>query len=122
VHFTGRLPDVKGAIGGSTISVVPLLTGGGTRLKVLEALALGTPVVSTSKGIEGLDVTDGVHVLVADTAETFAGAILRLLAQGDLAARLSDAGRMLVARSYTWDAIGRRLLEVVDGAIEGTRP
>jgi glycosyltransferase involved in cell wall biosynthesis len=102
--------------------VVPLLTGGGTRLKVLEALALGTPVVSTSKGIEGLDVTDGVHALVADGPDAFAAAVLRVLAEPPLAARLSDAGRALVTDSYTWDAIGRRLLDVVDGALEGTRP
>jgi glycosyltransferase involved in cell wall biosynthesis len=122
VHFTGRLPDVKGAVAGSAIAVVPLQTGGGTRLKVLEALALGTPVVSTSKGVEGIDLTDGVHALVADTPEAFAAAILRVLDDSDLAARLSAAGRALIADTYTWDAIGRRLVDVVDGAIERTRP
>jgi glycosyltransferase involved in cell wall biosynthesis len=122
VHFTGRLPDVKDAVAGAAVAVVPLLTGGGTRLKVLEALALGTPVVSTSKGVEGIDLTAGVHALVADTPEAFAAAVLRVLAEPPLAARLSDAGRALVAASYTWDAIGRRLLDVVDGALEGTRP
>jgi glycosyltransferase involved in cell wall biosynthesis len=122
VHFTGRLPDVAAAVGGAAVAVVPLQTGGGTRLKVLEALALGTPVVSTSKGVEGLDLTDGVHALVADTPAAFAAAVLKVLDDPDLAARLSTAGRTLVAGSYTWDAIGRRLLDVVDGAIERTRP
>lgn len=122
VHFTGRLPDVKDAVAGAAVAVVPLLTGGGTRLKVLEALALGTPVVSTSKGVEGIDLAAGVHALVADGPDAFAAAILRVLAEPPLAARLSDAGRALVADSYTWDAIGRRLLDVVDGALEGTRP
>jgi glycosyltransferase involved in cell wall biosynthesis len=121
-HFTGRLPDVKAAVAGSAIVVVPLQTGGGTRLKVLEALALGTPVVSTSKGVEGIDITDGVHALVADAPDAFAAAILRVLDDPGLAARLSKAGRTLIAGSYTWDAIGRRLLDVVDGAIERTRP
>ncbi len=64
VRFTGRLPDVKDAVGGATATVVPLLVGGGTRLKVLESLALGTPVVSTAKGVEGLDVVNGTHALV----------------------------------------------------------
>jgi glycosyltransferase involved in cell wall biosynthesis len=122
VHFTGRLPDVKAAVGGSAVTVVPLLTGGGTRLKVLEALALGTPVVSTSKGVEGIALTAGAHALVADTPDAFAAAILKVLDDPDLAARLSDAGRTLIAGSYSWDAIGRRLLDVVDGAIERTRP
>ena len=101
---------------------MPLLTGGGTRLKVLEALAVGTPVVSTRKGVEGIDITDGVHALVVDTPEAFAAAVLRVLDEPALAARLSDAGRRLIASSYTWDAIGRRLLDVVDTAIERTRP
>jgi glycosyltransferase involved in cell wall biosynthesis len=122
VRFTGRLPDVKDAIGGSAATVVPLQVGGGTRLKVLESLSLGTPVVSTSKGVEGIDVADGVHVLVGDTAEAFSDAVLRLLDDRRLAQRLSAAGRVRVRETYTWDAIGRRLLEVVDGAIEGTGP
>ena len=120
--FTGRLPDVKAAVAGSAVAVVPLQSGGGTRLKVLEALALGTPVVSTSKGVEGIDLTDGVHALVADTPDAFAAAILQLLDDPGLAARMSEAGRTLIAGAYTWDAIGRRLLDVVDGAIERTRP
>ena len=122
VQFTGRLADVGAAISGSAVAVVPLLTGGGTRLKVLEALAVGTPVVSTRKGVEGIDITDGVHALVVDTPEAFAAAVLRVLDEPALAARLSDAGRRLIASSYTWDAIGRRLLDVVDTAIERTRP
>lgn len=122
VHFTGRLADVGATIGGSAVCVVPLLVGGGTRLKVLEALALGTPVVSTSKGVEGLDITDGVQALVADTPDAFAAAILKVLDDPGLATRLSAGGRALIAGSYTWDAIGRHLLDVIDGAIERTRP
>ena len=101
---------------------MPLLTGGGTRLKVLEAMALGTPVVSTSKGIEGLDVTAGTEVLVGDSPEAFSAHVLRLLDDGALGARLSEAGRSRVRAAYTWDAIGQRLLGIVDAAIEGTRP
>jgi glycosyltransferase involved in cell wall biosynthesis len=122
VLFTGRLPDVKDAISGSAATVVPLQVGGGTRLKVLESLALGTPVVSTTCGVDGLDVVDGTHVLLGDTAEAFSAQVLRVLDDPALAARLSNAGRALVADSYTWEAMGRRLLDVVDGAIEGTRP
>ena len=122
VRFTGRLPDVKDAVGGSTVTVVPLLVGGGTRLKVLESLALGTPIVSTAKGVEGLDVVNGTHLLISDTAERFSADVLRLLDDPALAARLSTEGRALVGSTYTWEAIGRRLLGVVDGAREGMRP
>ncbi len=93
--------------------VVPLRKGGGTRLKILEALALGTPVVSTSKGVEGLDVEDGRHVLVADTPEAFAAATARLLAQPELRARLVAAGRQLVCERYDWRIIGEQLNDLV---------
>ena len=115
-RFTGRLPDVKDAVGGSEVTVVPLLTGGGTRLKVLESLALGTPVVSTSKGAEGLDLEDGVHLLLADEPDAFAEHVLRILDDSTLSSRLSSAGRARVASHYTWDAIGRRFLDIVDRA------
>jgi glycosyltransferase involved in cell wall biosynthesis len=93
--------------------VVPLRKGGGTRLKVLEALALGTPVVSTSKGIEGLELEDGRHVLVADSAADFAAATERLLGQPALRARLSAAGREAVRERYDWRTIGGRLNDLV---------
>ena len=123
VRFTGRLPDVKDAISGSAATVVPLQVGGGTRLKVLESLALGTPVVSTAKGVEGLDVVNGTHVLVGDTAE----AIQRPRAAG---ARRSGAwprgcrrtGRALVASTYTWRGDWPAAAGVVDAASEGARP
>ncbi|MBL8136151.1 MAG: glycosyltransferase [Acidobacteria bacterium] len=116
VRFTGRLPDVRDAVGAAAVAVVPLRTGGGTRLKILEALALGTPVVSTRKGAEGLAVSDGEHVLLGDDPAAFAAAVLRVLAEPGLAARLSAAGRALVARHYTWDAIGRQFLDVLEAA------
>jgi glycosyltransferase involved in cell wall biosynthesis len=121
VRFTGRLPDVKDAVAGSTVTVVPLLVGGGTRLKVLESLALGTPVVSTAKGVEGLDVVNGRHALVSDSPEQFSADVLRVLADPALATRLSSEGRALVRSTYTWETIGQRLLGVVAGAGKGMR-
>jgi glycosyltransferase involved in cell wall biosynthesis len=120
--FTGRLPDVKAAVGDAAAAVVPLLAGGGTRLKVLEALALGTPTVSTTKGAEGLEVVDGRHLLLADDPRRFADQVLRVLGDPALAARLSAESRALVRQTYTWPAIGQRLLDVVDDAMERTRP
>jgi len=114
VRLTGRLPDVKDAISGSAVAVVPLLSGGGTRLKVLEALALGTPVVSTRKGAEGLAVVEGEELLLGDSPQAFADAVLRVLGDEALAARLSSAGRARVSSTYTWHAIGREFLELVE--------
>lgn len=119
-RFTGRLPDVKAAIGDAAVTVVPLLTGGGTRLKVLESLALGTPVVSTRKGAEGLSIVDGREALLADDAATFAQRVLEVLSQPALAERLSVAGRRVVRERYTWDAIGDQFVHLVDDAAGGT--
>ena len=110
VRFTGRLPDVKDAISGAAATVVPLLVGGGTRLKVLESMALGTPVVSTRRGVDGLAVEDGSHVLLGDTAEAFSAQVVRVLDDPELAARLSVEGRARIRADYTWQAIGQRLL------------
>jgi glycosyltransferase involved in cell wall biosynthesis len=97
--------------------VVPLRQGGGTRLKVLEALALGTPVVSTTKGVEGLDLEDGRHVLVADTAADFAAATGWLLDEPGLRARLATAGRQVVRERYDWQTIGRSLNDLVSEVV-----
>ena len=113
VEFTGYLDDVRPAVARAWAEVVPLRKGGGTRLKVLEALALGTPLVSTSKGIEGLALEDGRHVLVADTPTDFAAATARLLDQPDLRARLAAAGRQLARERYDWQASGQRLNDLV---------
>ena len=106
VTFTGRVDDVRTLIGGSAVSVVPLRKGGGTRLKILESMALGTPVVSTSKGAEGLLVTPERDILIADTPDEFCGHVIRLLDDRTLRSRLAANGRGLVSDRYTWDRIG----------------
>lgn len=113
VRVTGHLSDVKSAIAGAVATVVPLQSGGGTRLKVLESMALGTPVVATSKGLEGLDVRDRRDVLVADTPEAFATAVRDVRRDAALVDRLSQAGRATVAAGYTWDVIGERFRAIV---------
>ncbi|MGE3512807.1 MAG: glycosyltransferase family 4 protein [Vicinamibacterales bacterium] len=107
--FTGFVPDVKSLIADSLACVVPLRFGGGTRLKVLEAMALGTPVVATTKAVEGLEVEHGVHVLIADTADHFAAEVLRLFDDPSLVTRLRAAGRDLVRARYTWPQLAVRL-------------
>lgn len=118
VTFTGHLPDVDSLVMESAACVVPLHIGGGTRLKVLQAMALGTPVVSTEKGIEGLDVEPERHVLVADGRESFAAQVLRVLSEPVLAEALSTNGHRLVRERYGWDAIGELLESVVYAAVD----
>jgi glycosyltransferase involved in cell wall biosynthesis len=108
VVLTGYLQDVRPRIARSQVCVVPMTMGGGTRLKILEAMALGTPVVSTSKGAEGLDVRSGEEILIADDPETFAAQVVRLLEDPALRERLAQNGRRLVRERYDWREIGRR--------------
>jgi polysaccharide biosynthesis protein PslH len=113
VELTGFLPDVRPAVAGAAVAVVPLRRGGGTRLKILEALALGTPVVATSKGAEGLELLHGQDLLIADTPDAFAEATLQLMADPELRQRIAAAGRAAVRERYDWRSIGGRLCELV---------
>jgi glycosyltransferase involved in cell wall biosynthesis len=106
VRMCGYLEDVRPAVAGSWLSVVPLCTGGGTRLKILEALALGTPVVSTWKGAEGLDLAPGREVLIADEPGELAARTLQVLRDPALRERLSRNGRQAVEERYGWQRIG----------------
>jgi glycosyltransferase involved in cell wall biosynthesis len=112
IRVTGRVEDVVPYYQQSTISVVPLRAGSGTRLKILEAMALGRPVVSTSLGCEGLDVEDGKHLLIADTPEQFAESTARLLNDQDLYQQVRSNARELVENYYDWDVIARKLVDI----------
>jgi polysaccharide biosynthesis protein PslH len=120
-RFTGQVSDVKSVVQDAMVSVAPIRAGGGTRLKILEALALGTPVVSTRKGAEGLELEDGRHLLLADAPDAFAACVLRVLQDEALAARLSQEGRARIAEKYTWDVVGDRFNHVVTEAVERWR-
>jgi len=109
VLVTGTVPDVRPWMRSAAVFVCPLRVGGGTRLKILEAQASGRAVVSTSLGCEGLAVTPGQDILVADEPAAFADAVLRCLRDPALRARLGAAGRALVERRYRWEAIGADL-------------
>lgn len=109
VEFTGYVEDIRPLIAQSWVCVLPILTGGGTRIKALEAMALGTPVVSTSTGIEGLEVRHGEHALVADEPAEFAEVVVQLLGDPALRSRLAANGRELVATHYTWEQSGAAL-------------
>jgi glycosyltransferase involved in cell wall biosynthesis len=113
VVLTGLVGDVRPLVASSWVSVAPVRIGGGTRLKIIEAMALGTPVVSTAKGAEGLDVVHGEHLLIGDSAEEFAAHVVGLLSDRDLRERLSRSARRLVEVRYDWCAVGRRFEELV---------
>lgn len=106
VELTGYLPDIRPAVAQSWVCVVPLRMGGGTRLKILEAMSLGTPVVSTTKGAEGLEVGDSEHLLLADTPDEFARQVIHVLRSVELRERLCRNARNLVAERYEWSKIG----------------
>ncbi len=110
IHVTGSVEDVRPYYERSTVSIVPLRAGGGTRLKILESMALGRPVVSTSIGCEGLDVADGENIFVADTPEEFARKVLHLLENESHRKRMIEKGRELVVNRYDWDIIAQSLV------------
>jgi len=118
VRLTGLVDDVRPYVAGAWACVAPIREGGGTRLKVLEALALGTPVVATSKAVEGHDLVSEKHFLVADNATEFADQTVRLLRDPALRARLSVEGRRFVESRYDWRQIGGRFVGLCEEAAE----
>lgn len=108
VNLTGYLTDIRPAVAQSSLTVVPLRIGGGTRLKILESLALGTPVVTTGKGIEGLDITCNSGIVIADQPADFAQATVGILQNPSWRTELSLAGLQAV-QQYDWALIGPTL-------------
>lgn len=106
VRFTGWIPDIERVVAESLACVVPLRLGGGTRLKILQAMALQTPVVTTTKGREGLEGVHGEHFLVADTPGAFAAQLARLLTDTTVADRMAAAARTLVETCCSWETVG----------------
>jgi glycosyltransferase involved in cell wall biosynthesis len=112
IIVTGYVDDPIPFYQSCDIAVVPLRAGGGTRLKILEAMALGRPVVSTNIGSEGLELVDGQHILIADKPEEFADKTIRLLTDDLLYHRIVQQARNLVEERYSWDQISKNLLKV----------
>ena len=118
VIFTGYVPDIRQEIRNSAVCIVPLKVGGGTRLKILEALALGTPVVATSKGAEGLDLQPGRDLLVADSPAEFAAAVIRVLSEPGLREQLRVNGRKAVESQYGSRQIAANLHQLLQEKLE----
>jgi glycosyltransferase involved in cell wall biosynthesis len=126
VVVTGQVPDMEPELERADLAVVPLRIGSGTRLKILESFAHRIPVVSTRLGADGLDVEDGVHLLLADDAEAFADACQRLLTDPELRQRLVNAAEALYLDRYEWTAakekVGRLVSEVTKAGPEVRGP
>ena len=110
VEVTGTIDDVRPFYREAIAAVVPLNVGGGSRLKILEAMAAGVPVVSTTLGAEGLDVNDGENILLSDGPGQTAQAINRIIDDHELRTRLIDGGYTLVCKRYDWSSLGMKLL------------
>jgi len=117
ITVTGTVADVRPYLVGSSVFVAPLRIGGGTRLKILEAMAMARPVVATTVGCEGIQISSGSNILVGDTPSELASAILGLLREPDLSRKIGLAGRRLVETTYNWNIIGQQLEQVLQSII-----
>jgi len=117
VTLTGYVDDIKAWVAASAISVAPLQSGGGTRLKILEAMALGVPVVTTSKGAEGLDVKHEEHLLIADSADDFAKCIVRVLTDKGIRDHLVQNAKKIVSEKYDWPVVVPHFLRLMESIV-----
>ena len=109
IEVTGSVNDIRPYVHSSAVYIVPLRIGGGTRLKILDAMAMHKPIVSTVVGAEGLDVTDDENILLAKTTQSFADQVVRLMDDKALQEELANNGRALVEAKYGWDSLGVKL-------------
>jgi glycosyltransferase involved in cell wall biosynthesis len=114
VTFHEDVPEVLPWFQRADLLVVPLRLGAGTRIKILEGMASGVPIVTTSRGCEGIQVQDGEHLLVADTPADFSAQVLRILTDKDLALTLAKNGRRLVEEEYSWEKIVAGMAEKME--------
>ena len=105
VNYLAYLPDIENHVGKAWVTIVPIRIGSGSRLKILESMALGTPIVTTTIGCEGIAAKDGEDVLIADIPKEFAEKVLLLLDAGDRRKQLAAKARELVENRYSWDRI-----------------
>lgn len=116
IRITGRVEDVRPFMDEASVYIVPLRIGGGTRLKIFEAMAMAKPIVSTSVGAEGLPVRDEAELLLADTPEEFSAAVVRLLEDEELANRIGANGCRLVREKYSWTRVAAIFADICEQA------
>jgi sugar transferase (PEP-CTERM/EpsH1 system associated) len=120
ICVTGTVDDVRPYLRAAQLVVVPLRIGGGTRIKIFEAMAMGKPVVSTPLGAEGLPVTNGTNIVLEDSPRAFAAAIARLLRAPAERRDIGQAGRLLVSQ-YTWERAATRFSEICASVVADVR-
>jgi glycosyltransferase involved in cell wall biosynthesis len=122
IEVTGTVADVQPYLASARVGLAPLRAGGGSRLKILESLDAGRPVVATAKGAEGLEdlVEEGVEI--HDDPAAFAASVVRLLSNPDEARRLGEAGHAAVAARHSWAATLDPLIEAIEAGLPGGKP
>lgn len=118
IQLTGWVEDVRPYLAKSAVCIVPLRIGGGTRLKIFEAMSMAKAIVSTSIGAEGLPVENGKHLLVADDPESFAQSTLQLLSIASQRAQIGCAARRLVEENYSWAKVSKGFAEVLENVVK----
>jgi glycosyltransferase involved in cell wall biosynthesis len=113
IRVTGTVSDIRPYLWESAVSIVPLRIGGGTRLKIYEAMAAKIPVVSTTIGAEGLDIRNGEDIYIADSPAEFAGRCLELLADPARRSRMADIAFSIVTSRYSWEIVSRKFEELL---------
>jgi len=114
IIVTGGVPDVRPYFSAASIFIVPLLMGSGTRLKILEAFASCRPVVSTSKGAEGINAISGEHLLIGDTADDLADHVCQLWSNISLQNKIIQSAFKLFEKEYSWNAVEARIKKAVE--------
>src|ERR1041385_7473158 len=117
VIVTGRVEDVRPHMERAAAYVVPLRIGGGTRLKIYEAMAMAKPIVATTVGAEGPPVTDGKELCIADTPETFAAAVVNLLTNPEAARKLGQESARVVREKFGWNGVAKRFAEICEATV-----
>lgn len=117
VNISGTVPDIRPWLSRASVYIVPLRIGGGTRLKIFEALAMAMPVISTTIGAEGLELSDGIHLQRADSPEEFASQVIALLGDETRRQALGAAGRLLMETHYGWNRVAQHFEDLCREAI-----
>jgi len=116
IEVTGRVDDVRPHVAAGEVYIVPLRIGGGTRLKIFEAMSMGKAVVSTTVGAEGLPVTHGRDIIIADEPARFAQAVIHMIRDRDARRQIEEAARRLVVERYDWGAVATNFEEALASA------
>ena len=121
IQLTGWVEDIRPYLAERAVCIVPLRIGGGTRLKIYEAMSMAKAVVSTSIGAEGLPVKTGEHLLLADTPSSFAEKTLRLLGDPSGREQLGRRARLLVEQNYSWATVSKGFAQVLEDVVQQSR-